>query len=229
MYFPCHKMQFFCIFVKQSFDMKVFFYLISFSLLFASITACSVGRYLDSPAYIMLGDGAEVILSGESQKYLNWEQENAYLLKFNSELVDDLEKYNIITSVKPQNPDRFFSVNINKLTLNESFTVESIITDSLLNGSETYYVTSCSVNANFDVYSGYSSESRHVKSADVNSNKDEKLNNNRTFFQILFGTNKDNSQYHYNELNENVFEELCLKSAAKSAAKISRIISKELK
>jgi hypothetical protein len=69
----------------------------------------------------------------------------------------------------------------------------------------------------------------HIKQIGAYSSDEERLNTNRTFWQILFGLNKDNSEYTYHELSSDVYDDLIRKAARKSAAKISKAISKHQK
>jgi hypothetical protein len=194
------------------------------------LSSCSVGRYLDEPTYLFVDGASTVVIGGESQKYINWQNQDLYALNFNSELDSQLATYNIIiTSGARVSSDRIFSVRFSEISFFETYTIETLYPDSLTNIAETYFLSNCSVSADFDVYSGIENNGSHIKSGSVSSFKEEELSNNRTFWQIIFGTNKDNSEYHYKELSEDVFDDLCEKTARKAAAKISRIISRELK
>jgi hypothetical protein len=222
--------QFYHYFCRQQFsDMKKLNLFLSLAII-TFLSSCSVGRYLDQPAYLYVEGVSSVSIGGESQKYINWHNQEMYSVKFNSELDSQLATYNImITNNASVSYDRIFSVRFTDISLHETYTIETLYPDSLSNIAETYYLSDCSVSADFDVYSGIENNGSHIKSGSVSSFKEEELSNKRTFWQILFGTNKDNSEYHYKELSEDVFDELCEKTARKAAAKISRIISRELK
>lgn len=192
--------------------------------------SCSMGRYLDSPAFVLIDGPYSVVIPEGEFKYLGNYESDKYENKFLSELESELERHNIYSMrLEPATSDKLFAVIITKLIFNEEFTTEVLTVDSLTETQKVYNVVSCYANAEFDInYSGYGGNEL-LKSSSAYSSKEEKFSNKRTFFQWVFGVNKDNTIFTYTELEEEVFIDLCEKTAKRTASKISKVLYKQLK
>ncbi len=210
--------------------MKKYLYIVVISLFSGLMTSCTIGRYLDTPADLYINGSVSVSTESSSQKYINKQTDEYYGQIFIQELESSLAGYNITLIDKPDfTKSNLFSVKINNLEMEETYVTETVYPDTTSLIPETYNVTSCNVDVGFEVFKYSTSGEHSLKTSSVNVEKEEKLNTNRTFWQILFGTNKDNSQYTYHELSDNVFDDLVKKSARNVAAKISKAISREMK
>jgi len=210
--------------------MKTSVVLFFIALSFLFFTSCSVGRYLDDPAYVFIPSTIDARMSNQSQKYLKTENPDYYSNLFLSEFDNELASLNIMMTrdIKTSGNNVFVLKNID-LSLSESYITETIYEDSLSYQSQNYQIVSCNVSIDFDIYSAGAGGSYLVKTSSAYAGEDEELSTNRTFWQFIFGVNKDNSVYTYKELNSDVFDELCKKTARRSAAKISRVLSRELR
>ena len=193
--------------------------------------SCSIGKTLEKTAYLSI-DGNSFIchFSQAESKYLNDRLGEDYKDEFVTELTESLTPYNfhVVSSPSEINENvSFYILEPEALNLDETYEIESVYMDSTSSFPETFDVVSCDVEVNCGLYKldGGGSKSL-IRNITVTVNKDEKLTNQRTFWQIIFGTNKDNSKYTYKELNDDVFFDLSRKSANRVAAKTSRLVYK---
>ncbi|MDD3685431.1 MAG: hypothetical protein PHE56_01570 [Bacteroidales bacterium] len=166
----------------------------------------------------------------EGDKYiLNYDLDE-YSRVYFSELENSMQSYNMVpVYTVPANTAYYYKLSFNRVTIRESFEVEEVYSDSTSSTPEVYYLAECDFISNFSVHKAGSSGWHHLKDKTIIVSKEEEVNNNRTFFQILFGTNKDNSVYTYHELSPDVFKDLAEKCARRVAAKTSSVIGKEMK
>lgn len=199
------------------------------------LISCSVGRKLEKTHYLYLLpiDNSIKLENYNSSKYLKNTNSEKLREIFIEEFRNRLKDYNIVLlidkseiySLKVLNS---FTIRIQDLKYYEEFEIKEIKDNEQSQQVNTYYVTSC--NLSLDFYIGKEPFSFvSLKKHNVFAGKDEKLSTDRTFWQIIFGTNKDNSVYTYKELDTDVFEDLTRKVAKKTAAKVSRIMYKKTK
>ncbi|MDD3741791.1 MAG: hypothetical protein PHH30_11170 [Bacteroidales bacterium] len=192
--------------------------------------SCSIGRYLDSPAFVIIDGPNDFVVSNEEFKYLDLGESDKYEIKFLMQLETALEKHNIYSMrIEPTNTDKLFMILISEISFKESTKTEVIASDTFPDSQEVYNVVSCYAGSEFDVYNIGLNGNELLKSTSAYTSKEEKLSNKRTFWQMIFRVNKDNSIYTYTELPEDVFMDLCEKNANKTAAKISKVLYKALK
>ena len=215
------------------------FLFISIMLCLFLLESCSVGKVLDSKQYVIIEKySGSLVCKGNSDKYFSDDLSDDYLNDFYDALVEKLDYYNIevvnspahvFESTPSSGKFSFYTINISSISNAESYQEESVVIDTVYNTHDVYYITDCNVDMSFDVLASNSSiDEMDLKSASVSVGKEETLNNNRTFFQVLFGTNKDNSEINYKELDEDVYYSLYRKAARRVAGKTSRIIFKNL-
>lgn len=199
------------------------------------LISCSVGRKLEKTHYLYLSsiDNSIKLENYDFSKYLK--NTNSEKLKeiFIEEFRNRLKDYNIALLIdKNENSSlkvlNSFTLRIQDLKYYEEVEIKEIKDNKQSQQVNTYYVTSCKLSLDF--YIGKEPFSFvGLKKHNVFAVKDEKLSTDRTFWQIIFGTNKDNSVYTYKELDKDVFEDLTRKVARKTAAKVSRIMYKKTK
>jgi len=207
---------------------KVFIEIILLGIAFFS--SCSIGRYLDSPAYVIIDGPYTLVVPEGDFKYLSNYDVEKYETVYLSGLESALERHNIY-SIHLEEPtsDKIFLITISKLNYWEDFTVEMVNSDTLSDSQTVYNVVNCSVDSEFDVYFAGYNGNELLKSTSAISSKEEKLSNRRTFWQMMFRANKDNTIYTYTELQEDVFLDLTTKNANRTAAKTSKVLYKQLK
>lgn len=193
-------------------------------------SSCSVGRVLDDKAYVYVDGRRDIVFNSQSSKYLNSSNSDEYYLTFMREFDAALKVYNIeLLSTNNLKQENLYISIAKPFEMSETYSVENIYSDSLSLIPETYKITKCGVNYDFDLYKSGSQGKEHLKGINVFCSDEEKLNTKRTFFQILFGANKNRTEFTYRELSSNVCDDLMRKTARRSAAKISKTISKDKK
>jgi hypothetical protein len=206
-----------------------------FALLLAFVaftfSSCSIGKRLDNTAWIYVDtSGFTDSYSTSSDKYLDESAGDIYLSEFLDELKSSLSAYNIeviSAGTTHQDNNSIYFIEIKRLEFVEDYETESVYMDSTDYEPTTFNVVSCEVSAKSILYMlDKGGHKVHVKDYSKTVGKDEKLSNNRTFWQIIFGANKDNSQYTYRELGEDVFIDLSRKAARQTSAGISRQLNK---
>ncbi len=193
--------------------------------------SCSIGKRLDRPAYVKIDNNCfktEFDLS--SEKYVDIEFSNNYIQDFEEELKEVFSTYNIhvLSSLQDVNdPKDAYILSLDNLLISETYEMESVYVDATSEFAETFNVVSCNVKTKCRLYMIDSHGDKFLLNDLISSvGKDEKLSNNRTFFQIIFGLNKDNTEYTYKELDDDVINRLCKRAARRIAGKISRKIFK---
>lgn len=202
------------------------------AILVVLLGSCSVGKRLDTTTYLLIDESNYMAsFDAKSRKYLDVNSKIAYRDEFTQELENSLSSYNIkVVNSKNTNVSSslVYSLKLKQFEFLEDFVTESVYMDSLSTNPEYFDVVSCSVESNCELFKiGSVGRENLMKSYQKSVSKSEKLTNSRTFWQIVFGTNKDNSQYTYKELSSDVFVDLCRKSARRTAASISRTLYKK--
>lgn len=199
--------------------------------------SCSVGRILDEKQYVIIEEyNGTISYSGNSTKYYDENANEEYLEACYRSIISQLEGYNIevvnsVSDLKTHDPSsgkfQYYTIRLTQVENNENYETQVVTTDSVNNLHDIYYVTECDVDINFEVTASNTSISdMNLRSSYVTANKEEKFGNNRTFWQIIFGTNKDNSEFHYRELDADVYNDLYSKAGRRIAGKASKLIYK---
>jgi hypothetical protein len=189
-----------------------------------------VGHYLEKPAYVYIEGVDNFAIIAEGDKYiLNYDMDE-YSRVYFAELEKSMQSYNMVpVYTVPANTAYYYKLSFNRVTIRESFEVEEVYSDSTSSTPEVYYLAECDFTSDFSVHKAGSSGWHHLKDKTIVVSKEEEVNNNRTFFQVLFGTNKDNSVYTYHELSTDIFKDLAEKCSRRVAAKTSSVIGNEIK
>lgn len=199
--------------------MKIFIIII---LVIFSIS-CRVGVELPFNVTYTLNNPEEISIETlANQKYLNYYNKFEYKNKFENYLKESLTKYNLSeTSQLNFN----YKINISNFRVYELFNHETVSDESSPDFGKEFNINSCYVSYTFSL------ENNGVKfyERDIYESKSEEITNRRSFFDYLFGTNKDNSSYRQKDLPQDVFDKIVENAAKAGAAKISRKIKKQLK
>ncbi|PLX09703.1 MAG: hypothetical protein C0596_01395 [Marinilabiliales bacterium] len=196
------------------------------------LASCGIGKSLEKPAYIKIQSSVfQTYFDTEINKYLNQNLENEYLSALETELESSLKTYNIYiinAGTEPSGDEKIYVLDMKNMTFTETYEAQSVYMDSMATSPEYFEVVTCDIDISGDLYKFNSrGEQVKIKTISLNVDKGEKLSNSRTFWQIIFGNNKDNSEYTYKELDENVFYSLSEKAARHMAAKTSRTLYKD--
>lgn len=185
-------------------------------------TACRVGVELPYNVTSTLNNSEEVsVESPANQKYVNYYTKEAYKSKFESYLKDNLSRYNISLSAELNSK---LKINIKDFRVYELSSYETVSDEASPDYGTGYNVNSCYVSYKFSI----EFNEENIGEWKVYENKSEEITNRRSFFDYLFGTNKDNSSYRHKDLPQDVFDKIIEKAAKAGSAKISRKIKKHL-
>lgn len=216
---------------------NLYFRRIAFLVLFLIFIAdsCTIGKRIDKKQYLYLNiDKITVSIDNyNSNKYISNFSPEDYKIAYINELERCLADYNIVLLNESKEHltvkiAESFTMKLDEFKIKENYKIEQIPDTYDSNLNKEIFITNCEIIIEFRIGKEPLSFLA-IKKHNIYVSKEEKLSNNRTFWQIIFGSNKDNSIYTYKELDKDVFMELTKKSARKTAAKISRIISKKLK
>jgi len=207
------------------------FFIVLLLTAIVGLSSCNVGKVLDKPAYILIEKNSfSTYFDLMSEKYVDRQKSDEYISDFETKLEESLKTYNIelISSIDQfYEPGNVFMLELKRLDIDEKYETESVYMDSLSNYTETFDVVSCNVKAECYLFQVKSNGDKdNLRSIIVNADKDEKLSNSRSFWQVIFGSNKDNSDYTYKELDNDIIFTLCHRTARRVAGKSSRTIEK---
>ncbi|OFX18062.1 MAG: hypothetical protein A2033_19505 [Bacteroidetes bacterium GWA2_31_9] len=200
--------------------MKLNYWILIFSILV--FTGCRVGVELPYNVAYTLNNSDEVsVESPANQKYVNYYTKEDYKNKFENYLKDNLNKYNISFSTDLNSK---LKININKFRVYELQTSETVSDETSPDYGTVYNVNSCYVSYKYSV----DIDGENIGEWSVYEEKAEQITNRRSFFDYLFGTNKDNSSYRHKDLPQDVFDKIIENAAKSGAARMSRKIKKHL-
>ncbi|MBI5540944.1 MAG: hypothetical protein HY951_12845 [Bacteroidia bacterium] len=203
--------------------------IISISTLF--IILCLYGCYIGKPLktksimYINFTSDTKVntFFDGKYAKETNWkEYKNAFIQGLKSES----GYYNLeITENEKQSAD--FILDISSFYVRESTNSETVNDAASPYNGKTFQLSSCEAGSTFKLYTG--KREKMLGEWSSSALKDEKISNNRNFGDYVFGANKDNSEYRYKELDDNICTTLSEKCGKHVIAKLTRKIAKNQK
>lgn len=187
---------------------------------------CFMGKPLKEKKnlYIEL-DFETIVNSSSDSKYANNLKWNEYKNAFIKGLENEGHYYNLETTFeKPASID--FTLVIKSFAVKESIHSETVSDEKSAYNGKTFELSSLDATSVFFLYKGDKKELLGEWS--TYANKDEKITNNRNFGDFVFGSNKDNSQYRYKELKDDICIDLSEKCGKHVIAKITRKLSKNL-
>ncbi|PIP55314.1 MAG: hypothetical protein COX07_00570 [Bacteroidetes bacterium CG23_combo_of_CG06-09_8_20_14_all_32_9] len=196
--------------------------------IFVILTTCLSGCYIGKPLkvkstmYVFFASETGVLtcINGKYAKETKW---NEYKNAFIDGLKKESSYYNlVITEDEKQSAD--FTLVISSFNVSESLSSETVNDVASPYNGKTFQLSSCNADATFKLYKG--NQEKLLGQWSANAYKDEKISNNRNFGDFVFGTNKDNSEYRYKELDDNICTTLSEKCGNHVIAKLTRKISK---
>lgn len=202
--------------------MKKLFLLV---ILLSLLNCCYVNSKLkqEVSAKLIISKQPEIERNTNTPKYIQSNSPAGFLNIIDSEITEQLND----NKVKIQTDTNYtaeYIIEIERIVLTER-TIKETISDanSPYNGIS-MDVQSCSVDIKVTVTMDINKEV--ILSKEIYSSKDESYTNRRTFWEIIFHQNKDNTEYHLKELNTSIFDQLCSKEARKISAAVTRAIKK---
>lgn len=202
--------------------MKVLF---MFSVAILFLSSCYVNSKLKQTvtAKLIISKQPEIERNTNNPKYIQSNTSAGYLNIIDGEVTEQLNDNN----VKIQNDTNYraeYIVEIKQIVITERTTKETISdANSPYNGTS-MDIQSCGVNIEVTVTMDVNKEV--IFSKEIYSSKDESYTNRRTFWEVIFHQNKDNTEYHLKELNTSIFDHLCSKEARKISAAVTHAIKK---
>ncbi len=205
--------------------MKKLFFSISFLLL--CLYGCYVGKPLKtkSTIYITFNTETKVYSSfdGKYAKETNWsEYKNAFINGLKSE--SGFYNLEVIEDEKVRTD---FTLEITKFYVSETSHSETVNDAASPYNGKSFQLSGCEANTTFVLYAG--KKEKMLGEWFTSATKDEKITNNRNFGDYVLGSNKDNSQYRYKELDDNICTTLSEKCGKHVIAKLTRKIAKNQK
>jgi len=161
-----------------------------------------------------------------SNKYLDKLKWNDYKTAFINGIKNEGNYYNI-DFVENTSPKIDFTLVFKSFDLNESSHSESVNDEKSQYNGKSFELSDCNTSTSFTLYKG--NKEKVLGEWSTSADKSEKLTNNRNFGDYVFGANKDNSEYRYKGLDDNIFIDLSEKCGRHVIAKLTRKISKNMK
>jgi hypothetical protein len=205
--------------------MKRYFLLII--LLTIILHGCYMGKPLKNKATMYIDLSFETNVNNTfSNKYLDKLKWNDYKTAFVNGLKSEGGYYNLEvfenTSKKAD-----FTLVIKSFDLSESSHSETVSDEKSPYNGKSFQLSDCEASSSFTLYAG--NKEKQLGEWSTSANKSEKLTNNRNVGDYVFGTNKDNSEYRYKSLDDNICVDLSEKCGKHVIAKLTKKISKNMK
>ncbi len=196
------------------------------SILIILLNGCYIGKPLKENTNLYIEASFETSVNNTfGNKYSDKLKWNDYKNAFMSGLKSEGSYYNLEASdVKLQKVD--FTLVIKSFSVSESSHSETVNDEKSPYNGKSFELSSLDASSTFVLYKG--NKETLLGEWSTSANKDEKISNNRNFGDYVFGTNKDNSDYRYKELKDDICVDLSEKCGKHVIAKITRKISKHL-
>lgn len=202
--------------------MKQFITLILISIF---IQSCYISRSIEGPCKVRIEMPSPIQLDYIPEaKYIQYSGSEAYTSAFKKALEEELVSMGcIIVYTAEEQAD--FVLLIKSFTLSETRDITTVQDEKSPYNGQTYALHSCDADAEFVLYK----KGQKIKSGWAGVDKDEKLTNNRNVGDYVFGTNKDLTDYRYKGLDETIFIDLSTRCGRRTAARVTKKITKYLK
>lgn len=188
------------------------------------LSGCYIGKPLKEPAIMLVEFKTEtkvyVCIDGKYASETKW---NEYKQAFIDGLKSESLYYNLTITENEKQSANYILV-ISSFTVSENSSTETVNDNNSPYNGKSFQLSNCSVEASFKLYK--SNKEKLLGEWSVSTNKEEKISNNRNFGDYVFGTNKDNSNYHYKELDDNICSNLSEKCGKHVITKLTRKINK---
>jgi len=198
-----------------------------FLLLTASVFlyACNTTKSLETEVTIAVDGDFEVVVENKgnshfSEKYTKQEYKDAYLTALKSSLV--LHKIKVVPP--SMSPD--FTMNISKLTIVESTSLDTVKNESSKDNGKIFELTNASLKANGTV-TMVSTGKEHGWYGD--KSKREKKTSFQSAGQMVTGQNKDLTEYREKEFDQYTIRNLASNCGSNSGVSVTREIKRLMK
>lgn len=200
-------------------------FLVLLSVITLLLTGCYISKPVTTPCSLYINPTFQIDYSKPiDHKYLNETLTQTYHNAFLKGLKNELSLYGV-TVTESEHDKTDFYVSIQKLSLRESANTETVNDEKSEFNGQKYTLHACDAGADFSLFKNGKKSGSWWASVD----KAEKLTNNRNVGDYVFGTNKDNSQYRHKGIAEDIFIDLCERCGRRTAAVLTKKISKQLK
>lgn len=203
--------------MKQIFILSIFIIIV--------LPSCYMGKPLKNKTnvYIDLSFETTVYNSLIENKYSDKTKWKDYKDSFIKGLTSEGEYYNLQVADNTNQKIDFY-LEIKSFSVSESNSSETVSDEKSPYNGKTFQLSNCSASSTFVLYQG--NKEKLLDEWSTSADKSEKISNNRNFGDYVFGTNKDNSEYRYKGLDDNICVELSEKCGKHVIAKLTRKISK---
>ncbi|MES2589886.1 MAG: hypothetical protein V4622_12985 [Bacteroidota bacterium] len=203
--------------------MKQLFYL---TFILFLLQSCAVNKKLryQVTANIVYPSSSSITNSVGNAKYLDGSSSSlsTFMSEFNSTISDN----NVLVSHDSLGKADYL-IRIQRLNVIESISTTTVNDVNSPDNGRKFDIHSCEVSVEYSVINNFTGV--EIKSKETGVLDEEKLSNRRTFFEVLFGLNKNNSNYHVKEMSSSVFDRLSRKAARRVSAKVTRSIKNDIK
>ena len=182
-------------------------------ILVVLFSSCYVSKKLDSPATIRIGNNFDVMLEPcDGPKYINYSTKESYRSGFLEALENELKEHNLIS----QDSGKVnYYLEITQLKVRENVSTETVNEENFeLHGCTVYFIGVLYENG------------QSIGELSADAARSEDTSNNRTFWEWVFGLNKDNSTYHVKEMSSGICEKLSEKCGKHACAVVTKRIVK---
>jgi hypothetical protein len=202
-------------------------YFLPLLILTIILHGCYMGKPLKNKTSMYIDLSFETNVNNTfSDKYLNKLKWNDYKTAFVSGLKSEGEYYNLeVIENTSQKAD--FTLVIKSFDISESSHSETVSDEKSPYNGKSFDLSECEASSAFTLFKG--NKEKELGEWNTSANKSEKLTNNRNVGDYVLGTNKDNSEYRYKGLDDNICIDLSEKCGRHVIAKLTRKLSKNLK
>jgi hypothetical protein len=184
-----------------------------FLLLALLLSGCYVSKKLDSTATIRIRNNFEVTLESCSEpKYINYASGESYRSSFLEALESEMKENNLVSRDSGKTE---YELEITQLRVEEDISTQTM-------NEENFELHGCGVYFKGVLYKN----GELVAELNSDAGRSEDTSNNRTFWEWLFGLNKDNSEYHVKRMSSGICQKLSEKCGRHTCAVITKRIVK---
>ena len=186
------------------------------------IHSCYISRKIEGDCFVRLQFSKNIELNRASYtKYLDYTNAEAYMDAYIKGLKNELQSMGV-KIIENTIDKAHFTLVITHFSLTESMDVKTVDDASSPYHGQTYALHKCDADAKFELYTN----NKKVSSGYAGVSKEEKLSNKRNMGDYIFGGNRENTEYRHKGLSENIFLDLSQRCGRRTAARITKKITK---
>lgn len=197
---------------------KLTFILIALSILGGCYTSKKLDRQVKATLKM---DFAIQLQPGPSAKYIDKHTEEEYRQAFREGLKKELAYSNV--QLVDENPE--FEIYVTSFVISETVKNQTVTDSSSQYYGKTFELTKCDLTSSGRVRRPLTDEDLGDWSAQ--KDKEEKITNNRSFGQVITGTNKDGSVTRVKAFDDDTFITLAEQCGRRSAVRVVKLISRK--